>query len=292
VRAPVVSDVGIRHLVVRAEPGCMTTSAPSSPPVSPSVPTAGTFRHAAATVPPGLALRGVEVSYGRQKVLTGLNLTARPSRVYGLLGLNGAGKSTTFNTALGLLRPDAGTIEVLGRPLSRESLMHVGASINGPAFYPQLSARRNLRIHCLLTGTGPEVIDPLLEQVGLGQAGRKRAGSFSTGMKVRLALAMALLGDPEVLVLDEPQSGLDPQGIIWLRDLLRELAAGGRTVIVSSHVLGEMARTCDDVGVLAGGRMVYEGPLADFAVAGQDLEEAFLAAVTDAADRRGQEARR
>ncbi|SDN93001.1 ABC-2 type transport system ATP-binding protein [Actinomyces ruminicola] len=269
------------------------TALPSSPPASSPAATSDSFRPAAgATAPPGLALRGVEVSYGRQKVLTGLNLTARPGRVYGLLGLNGAGKSTTFNTALGLLRPDAGTIEVLGRPLSRESLMHVGASINGPAFYPQLSARRNLRIHCLLTGTAPEVIDLLLEQVGLGQAGRKRTGSFSTGMKVRLALAMALLGDPEVLVLDEPQSGLDPQGIIWLRDLLRELAMGGRTVIVSSHVLGEMARTCDDVGVLAGGRMVYEGPLADFAVAGQDLEEAFLAAVTGAADRRGQEVQR
>ncbi|WP_136193812.1 MULTISPECIES: ABC transporter ATP-binding protein [Actinomyces] len=255
----------------------------SSPPTSSPASTADSSRPAASvTAPPGLALRNVEVSYGRQRVLRGLNLTARPGRVYGLLGLNGAGKSTTFNTALGLLRPDAGSIEVLGRPLSRESLMHVGASINGPAFYPQLSARRNLHIHCLLTGTDPEVIDPLLEQVGLGGAGRKRAGSFSTGMKVRLALAMSLLGDPEVLVLDEPQSGLDPQGIIWLRDLLRELAAGGRTVVVSSHVLGEMARTCDDVGVLAGGRMVYEGPLTEFAVAGQDLEEAFLAAVTGA----------
>lgn len=265
----------------------------TTPPLSPPTSTADSFQPTASlAAPPGLALRNVEVSYGRQKVLTGLNLTARPGRVYGLLGLNGAGKSTTFNTALGLLRPDAGSIEVLGRPLSRESLMRVGASINGPAFYPQLSAHRNLRIHCLLTGTAPEVIDPLLEQVGLGRADRKRAGSFSTGMKVRLALAMALLGDPEVLVLDEPQSGLDPQGIIWLRDLLRELAAGGRTVIVSSHVLGEMARTCDDVGVLAGGRMVYEGPLADFAVADQDLEEAFLAAVTGAADHHGQEVRR
>ncbi|NDR53464.1 ATP-binding cassette domain-containing protein [Actinomyces sp. 565] len=270
----------------------MTTAPLSPPPSSPAASVAPSRSAADLTAPPGLALRNVEVSYGRQRVLTGLSLTARPGRVYGLLGLNGAGKSTTFNTALGLLRPNAGTIEVLGRPLSRESLSHVGASINGPAFYPQLSARRNLRIHCLLTGTAQEVIDPLLEQVGLGQAGRKRAGSFSTGMKVRLALAMALLGDPEVLVLDEPQSGLDPQGIIWLRDLLRELAAGGRTVIVSSHVLGEMARTCDDVGVLAGGRMVYEGPLAEFAVAGQDLEEAFLAAVTGAADSHGQEVRR
>ncbi|MDU0349005.1 ABC transporter ATP-binding protein [Actinomyces sp. MRS3W] len=224
-------------------------------------------------------MRNVNVSYGRQRVLTDLSLTARPGRVYGLLGLNGAGKSTAFNTALGLLRPASGTIDILGRPLDRRSLTQVGASINGPAFYPQLSARRNLHIHCLLTGTSTEVIDPLLEHVGLEQAGRKRTGRFSTGMKVRLALAMALLGDPAVLILDEPQNGLDPQGIIWLRDLLRELAAQGRTVVVSSHVLGEMARTCDDIGVLAGGHMVYEGPLADFAAAGHDLEEAFLAAV-------------
>ncbi|WP_103063196.1 ABC transporter ATP-binding protein [Actinomyces qiguomingii] len=265
----------------------------SSPSIAPPLSTPTSSHVPAAVItPPGLALRGVHVSYGRLKVLAGLSLTARPGRVYGLLGLNGAGKSTTFNAALGLLRPTAGSIEVLGKPLGRESLTHMGASINGPAFYPQLSARRNLRIHCLLTGTAPEVIDPLLEQVGLGQAGRKRAGSFSTGMKVRLALAMALLGDPEVLVLDEPQSGLDPQGIIWLRDLLRELAAGGRTVIVSSHMLGEMARTCDDIGVLAGGRMVYEGPLVDFAAAGQDLEEAFLTAVTGAERHDGQEARK
>ncbi|MDO4899232.1 ABC transporter ATP-binding protein [Actinomyces sp.] len=269
------------------------TAQSSSPSIAPTVSTSGSSHiPAAAIAPPGLALRGVDVSYGRQRVLKGLNLTARPGRVYGLLGPNGAGKSTTFNIALGLLRPAAGSIQVLGRPLDRESLMHMGASINGPAFYPQLSARRNLRIHCLLTGTASEVIDPLLEQVGLGQAGRKRAGSFSTGMKVRLALAMALLGDPEVLVLDEPQSGLDPQGIIWLRDLLRELAAGGRTVIVSSHVLGEMARTCDDIGVLAGGRMVYEGPLVDFATAGQDLEEAFLAALAGAEQQSGREARK
>ncbi|WP_167146538.1 ATP-binding cassette domain-containing protein [Actinomyces sp. ZJ308] len=232
-------------------------------------------------VTPGLRLAGISKSFGRQKVLTGLDLSAYSGRVYGLLGLNGAGKSTAFNIALGLLRPDAGRVEIQGAPFTRRSLARVGASINGPALFPQLSARRNLLVHCRLTGTSPQTIAPLLERVGLASAGRKRAGSFSTGMKVRLSLAMALLADPEVLILDEPQNGLDPQGIIELRDLVRDLADEGRTVVVSSHQLGEIARMSDDIGVLATGRLVYEGPLVDFADADDEraMEKAFLAAV-------------
>ena len=231
---------------------------------------------------PGLRLSGVSKSFGRQRVLTDLDLSAYPGRVYGLLGLNGAGKSTAFNIALGLLKPDAGEVEIQGAPFSRRSLAQVGASINGPALFPQLSAQRNLLVHCRLTGTSPETIAPLLERVGLAGVGGKRAGSFSTGMKVRLSLAMALLTDPEVLVLDEPQNGLDPQGIIELRDLVRDLADEGRTVVVSSHQLGEIARMSDDIGVLATGRLVYEGPLTDFADADDEraMEAAFLAAVT------------
>ena len=242
-------------------------------------------------VAPGLRLTGVSKSFGRQQVLTELDLSAYPGRVYGLLGLNGAGKSTAFNIALGLLRPDAGRVEIQGTPFSRRSLAQVGASINGPALFPQLSASRNLLVHCRLTGTSPETIVPLLERVGLVGVGRKRAGSFSTGMKVRLSLAMALLTDPEVLILDEPQNGLDPQGIIELRDLVRDLADEGRTVVVSSHQLGEIARMSDDIGVLATGRLVYEGPLADFADADDEraMEKAFLAAVTGGGRRTGTE---
>ena len=251
----------------------MTATATSSPPPSPT--------HAVGLTP-GLRLAGISKSFGRQKVLSDLDLSAYPGRVYGLLGLNGAGKSTAFNIALGLLTPDAGRVEIQGAPFSRRSLAQVGASINGPALFPQLSARRNLLVHCRLTGTSPEAIAPLLERVGLAGVGRKRAGSFSTGMKVRLSLAMALLTDPEVLILDEPQNGLDPQGIIELRDLVRNLADEGRTVVVSSHQLGEIARMSDDIGVLAAGRLVYEGPLADFADADDEraMEAAFLAAVT------------
>lgn len=239
----------------------------------------------APTVPAGLRLTSVTCSYGRQQVLTGLDLTARPGRVYALLGPNGAGKSTTLSVALGLLRADAGSVEVLGRPWSRESLRHVGASINGPALFPQLSALQNLLVHCRLTGTDPAAVAPVLEAVGLAGTGRKRTKGFSTGMRMRLALAMAVLTDPEVLILDEPQNGLDPQGIIELRDLLRSLARAGRTVIVSSHQLGEMARMADDVGVLVGGRLVYEGPLDGLAdrTSSTSLEDAYLALVTGAA---------
>ena len=231
--------------------------------------------------PAGLRLRNITKSFKEHQVLSSLSMSARPGRVYGLLGLNGAGKSTAFNIALGLLRPDAGSVAIQGAPLSRQSLAQVGATINGPALFPQLSATRNLRVHCHLTGTSPQVIAPLLEQVGLEGAGSKRAGSFSTGMKVRLCLAMALLTDPRVLILDEPQNGLDPQGIIELRDLVRTLAGQGRTLVVSSHQLAEIAHICDDLGVLAGGRLVYEGPLEDFAGTDnpQALEAAFLAAV-------------
>lgn len=235
----------------------------------------------APSVPAGLRLTGVTCSYGRQQVLTGLDLTARPGRVYALLGPNGAGKSTTLSVALGLLRADSGTVEVLGHPWSREALRHVGASINGPALFPQLSARRNLLVHCRLTGTDPAAISPVLDAVGLAGTGRKRAKGFSTGMRMRLALAMALLTDPEVLILDEPQNGLDPQGIIELRELLRSLAHAGRTVIVSSHQLGEINRMADDVGVLVGGRLVYEGPLDGLAdrTSSTSLEDAYLALV-------------
>lgn len=230
-----------------------------------------------------LRLINIAKSFGRHQVLTGLNLTARPGRVYGLLGLNGTGKSTAFNIALGLLAPDEGRVEIMGAPFTRASLAQVGASINGPAFFPQLSAQNNLLVHCRLTGTNPEVVDPLLRRVGLGDVGRKRAGRFSTGMKVRLALAMALLTDPPVLILDEPQNGLDPRGIIELRGLVRELADEGRTVVVSSHQLGEMARMSDDIGVLSGGTLAYEGTLAGFAPNEQALEETFLAVAGAAA---------
>jgi ABC-2 type transport system ATP-binding protein len=226
---------------------------------------------------PRFGCRQLTKTFGGQKVLCGLSLTAMPGRVYVLLGRNGAGKSTTLKIMLGLIRADAGETFLLGRPWARQSLSRVGASIEGPALYRHLSARDNMRVHARLTGISNQRVDEVLEGVGLGGAGRKRTRSFSTGMRARLALAIALLTDPEVLVLDEPQNGLDPEGIIELRRLIRALAADGRTIVISSHQLGEVTQLADDIGVLAGGRLAYEGPLGEFARG--DLEQAYLATI-------------
>ena len=220
-----------------------------------------------------LACRSVAVSFGGHQVLRDITLTTTPGRVHALLGPNGAGKSTLMSVLLGLVAPDAGEVTLMGRPFERAALHHVGASINDPAFYAHLSARNNLRVHTALLGLPDAEADRVLELVGLAGAGRKKAGSFSTGMKGRLALAQALLGEPEVLILDEPQNGLDPEGIAHLRAYLREYARAGRTVLVSSHQLGEVLHMADDATVIAGGRVRFTGELAEL---GPNLEESFF----------------
>lgn len=225
---------------------------------------------------PSLGCRGLCKSFRSNRVLDCLSLTVHPGRVYALLGRNGAGKSTAIKIMLGLLAADSGETYLLGRPFERAALAEVGASIEGPALYGHLSARENLRVHARLMGIGESRMDEVLQLVGLADVGSKRARAFSTGMKARLALAIALLTDPSVIVLDEPQNGLDPEGIIELRQLIRALAGAGRTILISSHQLGEVTQLADDIGILARGRLVYEGPLADFAHG--DLEQAYLAA--------------
>lgn len=229
---------------------------------------------------PSLGCRNLYKSFRSQRVLDDLSLTVHPGRVYALLGRNGAGKSTAIKIMLGLLTADSGETFLLGRPLQRPALAEVGASIEGPALYGHLSARDNLRVHARLMGIDETRMSEVLELVGLADVGSKRARTFSTGMKARLALGIALLTDPAVLVLDEPQNGLDPEGIIELRHLIRALAAAGRTILISSHQLGEVTQLADDIGVLTSGRLVYEGPLADFAQG--DLEQAYLAATQGA----------
>ncbi|GAA4285193.1 lantibiotic protection ABC transporter ATP-binding protein [Brevibacterium daeguense] len=226
---------------------------------------------------PMLGCRSLSKAFGRNTVLHDLNLTVEPGRVYALLGPNGAGKSTALKIMLGLLPADSGTTYLLSEPFRRASLSAVGASIDGPALYGHLSARENLRVHARLVGNDAETISRTLEKVGLHDTGRKRARSFSTGMKARLALGIALLGDPRVLVLDEPQNGLDPDGIHELRELIRRLAHRGTTVLISSHQLGEVTRLADDIGILSRGRLVYEGPLGDLAPAGELEQEYFRA---------------
>lgn len=230
-----------------------------------------------ATTNPAIQTCGLVKSYGSHRVLDGLDLTVTTGRVHALLGRNGSGKSTTFKILLGLLRADSGSVQIFGSPWSRQALAMIGASVDGPAYYPQLSATENLQVHARLGGVPKERIAETLSVVGLAGTGKQRARSFSTGMKGRLALGMALLADPPILLLDEPQNGLDPQGIIELRQLLRELVSTGRTVLVSSHQLGEVAHLADDISILSQGRCVHQGPLVDFAPAGE-LEQAYLRA--------------
>ena len=212
-----------------------------------------------------LATRGLRKSYGSRLALDGLDLSVPEGFVYGFLGPNGAGKTTTMRLLTGLLHPDAGSIELLGRPFTRgdrQRLFEVGALVESPSFYPYLSGRANLRA---LAAAGAPVakgrIEELLELVGLRERARDKVSGYSLGMKQRLGIAGALLSDPKLLLLDEPANGLDPAGIVAMRETLRRLAASGKTVFVSSHLLAEVQVLADVVGIIAKGRLVREGPL-------------------------------
>jgi ABC-2 type transport system ATP-binding protein len=212
-----------------------------------------------------IALRGLRKSYGSHVALAGLDLSVPDGVVYGFLGPNGAGKTTTMRLLTGLIHPDAGSMELLGRPFERgdrRRLFDVGALIETPSFYPYLSGRENLRA---LAANGAPVrssrIVELLELVGLTDRAGDAVSTYSLGMKQRLGIASALLSDPALLLLDEPANGLDPAGIVALRDTLKQLAASGKTVFVSSHILGEVRELADVVGIIAAGRLVREGPM-------------------------------
>lgn len=219
-----------------------------------------------------LATRGLAKRFGTRVALDGLDLSVPSGVVYGYLGPNGAGKTTTMRILTGLIHPDAGTVELLGEPFTRRRrrrLFEVGALIESPAFYPYLSGRENLRA---LAATGSPTphsrIDQLLELVGLTDRARDRVSAYSLGMKQRLGIAAALLSDPRLLLLDEPANGLDPAGIVGMRETLRNLAASGKTVFVSSHILGEVQQLADIVGIIAHGKLISEGPIASLLAAG------------------------
>lgn len=223
-----------------------------------------------------LETRGLTKLFGRgdarQVAVDGVGLHVRPGEVYGLLGPNGAGKSTTLKMLCGMLRPTSGDMYIAGHPWTREDLYAIGSLIEEPPLYPNLSARENLRVRTTLLGLPASRIDEVLQAVGLADAGKKRAGRFSMGMKQRLGLALALLARPRLLVLDEPTNGLDPIGIEELREQIRGFAAAGTTVIVSSHILSEVQQMADTVGIIYQGRLAYEDRLH----AGEDLEELFM----------------
>ncbi|MGY1608577.1 MULTISPECIES: ABC transporter ATP-binding protein [unclassified Geodermatophilus] len=215
--------------------------------------------------PVRIEVSGLTKTFGTVRAVSDLGFTVEPGSVTGFLGPNGAGKTTTLRMVLGLITPDTGTATFDGVPYAalREPVRTVGAVLE-TAFHPARSGRDHLRVYCRAAGIPVARADEVLERVGLATAGRRRAGGYSLGMRQRLALATALLGDPPVLVLDEPANGLDPEGILWLRGFLRHLAHDeGRTVLVSSHLLAEMEQTADRVVIVGAGRLVRQGSIAE-----------------------------
>jgi ABC-2 type transport system ATP-binding protein len=216
--------------------------------------------------------------YGGALAVDALSFRLRPGIVTGFLGPNGSGKSTTMRLILGLDHPDTGQVRIGGRRYHdlRWPLREVGALLETKAFHPGRTARAHLAALAASNAIPGGRVDEVLGLVGLAGAARKRAGTFSLGMAQRLGIAAALLGDPPVLLLDEPVNGLDPAGIHWIRDLLKSLAGQGRAVFVSSHLISEMALIADRVVVIGHGRLLADEPVAALAARAASLEEAFL----------------
>ena len=210
--------------------------------------------------PPLVETSGLGKSYGSITAVQDLNLSVRRGEVYGFLGPNGAGKTTTLRMLLGLIRPSSGTATVLGEtPGSPQGLQGVGALVESPAFYPYLSGRDNLRVMARYCGAQIPRVDEALGQVELSGRANDKFKKYSLGMKQRLGVAAALLKDPELLILDEPTNGLDPKGMAGMRALIRRIGRGERTVLLSSHLLGEVEQVCNRVGVIHRGELVMEG---------------------------------
>jgi ABC-2 type transport system ATP-binding protein len=215
----------------------------------------------------GIDVRGLTKSFGPVRAVDDLTFDVEPGAVTGFLGPNGAGKTTTLRMLLGLIRPDRGSATIAGaayRDIPAPATV-VGAALDASGFHPARTGRAHLQVYCTVNGFAPHRADEVLKLVGLTAACRRRIGGYSLGMRQRLALAVAMLGDPQVLVLDEPANGLDPEGIVWMRRLLRDLAGQGRTVLVSSHVLTEMQQLVDHVVIIDGGRLRFQGPVAELA---------------------------
>jgi ABC-2 type transport system ATP-binding protein len=212
-----------------------------------------------------IAVSGLTKTFGVVKAVDNLSFTVEPGTVTGFLGPNGAGKTTTLRCVLGLVTPDSGSSTISGQPYSN---LHtpptiVGALLEASSFHPARTARNHLRVYCTTSGIPAKRADEVLELVGLTSAANRKVKGYSMGMRQRLGLAAALLGDPKVLVLDEPANGLDPEGIVWLRQFLRAMAGEGRTILVSSHVLSEVEQTVDNIVIINRGTLVRQGSLAE-----------------------------
>jgi ABC-2 type transport system ATP-binding protein len=220
---------------------------------------------AAGTAGARIEVRGLTKRFGSFVAVDDLSFDVEPGRITGFLGPNGAGKTTTLRMLLGLIRPTSGTGTIGGRVYHdiTTPTKVVGAALEATNFHPGRTGRDHLRVLADAGGIPISRVDHLLELVGIPAAARKRAGGYSMGMRQRLGLAAALLGDPHVLVLDEPANGLDPEGIRWLRGFLRHLSGEGRTILISSHLLQEVEQTVDDVVIIANGRLVRQGAIAE-----------------------------
>ncbi|GAA1588803.1 hypothetical protein GCM10009789_48040 [Kribbella sancticallisti] len=225
-----------------------------------------------------IEVRNLTKYYGQQLAVDGLTFDIRPGLVTGFLGPNGAGKSTTLRMMLGLDRPDAGSVSLDGRRYEDcpDPLRRIGALLDAGAVHGGRTAYHHLLWLAQTNGIDRGRVDEVIEVVGLGAAASRRAGGFSLGMSQRLGVAAALLGDPEILLFDEPVNGLDPEGILWIRNLLKGFAEEGRTVFVSSHLMSEMALTADHLIVIGRGRLLADVGMAEFVAEHDSLEDAFL----------------
>jgi ABC-2 type transport system ATP-binding protein len=226
--------------------------------------------------------------FGHTLALDGVSFSVAPGTVTGFVGPNGAGKSTTMRIILGLDSPERGTATVGGRPYA--SLTHpmrrLGSLLDAGALQPSRSGRNHLLWIARSQHLPASRVDQVVDLVGLGRAARRRAGDYSLGMRQRLGIAAAMLGDPPMLIMDEPFNGMDPEGIIWMRSFLRELAAEGRAVLVSSHLLSELPDVADHVVVIGRGRVLADGPLPELMTGGESLEDAYLRLTTGAVEYR------
>jgi len=225
-----------------------------------------------------IEVRGLTKTFGAVTAVRDVSFTAPDGKITGFLGPNGSGKTTTLRVALGLVRPSAGEVLIGGVPYRRlaQPRRRVGALLETAGFHPGRRARDHLRVLASPAGVPDHRVDEVLGLVDLGSSGNRRVREFSLGMRQRLGLAAALLGDPQALLLDEPANGLDPGGIAWLRALLRSLAGEGRTIVVASHVLSEVAQTADQVVIVTAGELRFAGPLRELGGSGGALESAFL----------------
>jgi ABC-2 type transport system ATP-binding protein len=235
-----------------------------------------------------ITTEGLTKRFGTHLAVDQLDLEVSHGQVFGFLGPNGAGKTTTIGMLLGLVRPTAGRAVVLGCDVAREperALSAVGAMIEAPAFYPYLSGRDNLRVLARAAGLPVQRVEATLAAVALGARARDRIRSYSQGMKQRLAIAAALLPDPRLILLDEPTNGLDPAGQIEIRELIRELAAGGHTIFLTSHMLHEVEQLCERVAILKQGRLVVQGTVAQLLRRGRGVRMRLVGEAAAAAER-------